>query len=231
MGHFWGGTKAKTRGNGGHPGVRSTHANDSQLFAQTFFILGTLGAHYAKSIWRRPEMKMARTIRSIYFCYLVIVLFSTSFLQLINFVTLNLHYKSSKIQCNYVCGKEIIPYACPLANTSEVCSPKVANVRQRWRRTTRSTWNCWWTCVTVGNVCASGTHPWPLVLMRLALPAYVPFPAVVDTTDCRSDSCLAEAADAVVSCCSRSSYSSYGGHRWLGLEWLEYGLEQVPASH
>ena len=99
--------------------------------------------------WRRPEIKMARTVRSIFLTWflLYVVLFSTAFLQLINFVTFNLNYKSPKIQCNYVCDKEIIPYACPpflkpLANTSEVCSPTVsahnlfhlkllANVRKR----------------------------------------------------------------------------------------------------
>ena len=93
------------------PGVRSTRANDSQLFAQTFFYRLNDWCVYAMSIWRRPEMKMARTIRRFFlnFVFAAIVLFLTSLHQLINFVIPNLHYHPPKIQCNYVCDKEIIP--------------------------------------------------------------------------------------------------------------------------
>lgn len=104
-----------TFGNCQRPGVRSTRANDSQLFAQTFFYRLNDWCVYAMSIWRRPEMKMARTIRRFFFNFVfaAIVLFLTSLHQLINFVIPNLHYHPPKIQCNYVCDKEIIPYACP----------------------------------------------------------------------------------------------------------------------
>ena len=60
-----------------------------------------------------PEIKMARILRSFFnFIFAVIVLFLTSLHQLINFVISNLHYHPPKIQCYYVCYKEIILYAC-----------------------------------------------------------------------------------------------------------------------
>ena len=78
--------------------------------ANVFFLLNDWCV-YAMSTWRRPEMKMARTIRSFFFNFVfaAIVLFLTSCHQLINFVVPNLHYHPPKIQCNYACDKEIIP--------------------------------------------------------------------------------------------------------------------------